>query len=754
MFPSELINPKNKGQKWHRDFVMAAWKQWDSQSIKSFNKGQERYEEIRAYANGTQSIEKYKKMAEITEDDNQTFMNIDWTPIPIIPKYLRIATDRLGKFDFRITAQAVDPLAKKDRIEYENAQKARIKLNEIKALAGIPYSDKGSDEFDEPQDFKELNIKMNFGYKHNMAIDVEKRVDAVFQDCKVKQEIARQIRRDGLNFGAMVLKDYYDPTDGKVKVRKVKLDNFMCSPTLDPYLRDLTYAGEVIMMTLGEIREQADEKDISDSQLVDLVEQFSGKYGNPKDYIRSGGYHSSYDSFEVPVLDMEFLTVNKYGYEKRIDKRGNGVLGKYDTNKKKKSSRKYYEKSRRCRHQVKHIIDTELIFDWGEGYNKRKNSKKWDTELTYHGICPEIHNMETRGLIEQMIPHVDQIHTAWYKLQNTINMARPKGIMIELGGLEDIDLGGSGESMSPQKVLDMFNQTGLLVYRKLGLDGEMTNYRPIEDLQNGIGTEAQEWFAVIESHSQKIKELIGFNDLTDGSTPDPKTLNGVAAMAQEMTNNALHYIIDAERNLLERVADSVAIRVHDAIAFMGSEEYDNVLSPSTLKSIKEDKDHIHREYKLYLEYDVDPYDEQKVAARIEKAIADGQINIADATAIDNIKNLKEREMVLAYRIEKNMILARERAKEEQEQNAQVQIQSSKAAEEEKRRTKQMEIEADIAKMEREWALRERYLEKEYALKHGITDKEQEGMKKKEDTEAIAQIQAAKIKKEPEKVVVS
>lgn len=749
MFPLEHINPLKKDKVWHKDYVQAAWREWEAQGHQSFLKGRQRYAEIESYANGAQSIEKYKKWAEVTEDKQTTFMNIDWKPIPIIPKYLRQATDRLGKFDFKISANAVDPLAHRDRKEYEDTQKARIRTQEILSLAGLDPTSLDGEEFDEPHDIRELNIKMNFGYKHNMAIDIEKRVDAVFQDSRIKEKV-RQLRRDLIRYGAGILKDDYDPIDEKAVVKYVRLDDFMCSSTRDPYFRDLTYAGHIEYLTLGEIKEIDKGKDITGTDYERVAEAFAGKDGNPK--LQDV---NSIDSLKVPVLNMEFLTENKYDYEKRTDKRGNPVIGKYDADKKKKKKdREYYRKTRICRHEVKYILDTDVVFAWGEAYNKRKVKKKWDTQLTYHVVCPELSGMETTGLIEQMMPHVDQIHLAWYKLQNVQMMARPKGVAIEIGSMEDISLGSGMEEMSPMRILDLLYQKGVLVYRRIGLDGESTNYKPIEELEGGLGNQAMEWFDVIDRHMMSIKSLIGFNDLTDGSTPDPKTLNGVAAMAQEMTNNALHYIIDAERNLIERVADSVAIRVHDIIAFMGSKAYDHVLSPSTLKSIREDKDHIHREYAVHLEYDVDPYEEQKVEKRIELALQSGQITIADDAYISNIRNIKQREMVLAYRVEKNMMEQRKKAQEEQQMNAQVQMQSAQAAEEEKRKTKEMEIQQDIARIQAEHQSKRELLILEHQLKSGIKDKELQGMREKEEIEADAQIESTLIKEESKNMAVS
>ena len=55
--------------------------------------------------------------------------------------------------------------------------------------------------------------------------------------------------------------------------------------------------------------------------------------------------------------------------------------------------------------------------------------------------------MRSLGIMEQLIPIADNIQIAYYRLQQAIAEARPKGIMIEMGALEDIPLGANGTAV-------------------------------------------------------------------------------------------------------------------------------------------------------------------------------------------------------------------------------------------------------------------------------------------------------------------
>ncbi len=697
-----------------RQMIKAIYEEWDTNSLKSFSKGHDRYNLNRLYAIGKNSADKYKPMFEVSDDQNSSFINLDLSPPAILPKFKRIINNKHSKIDFRINAQAIDPYALDDKLEYEATEQANIKVRSMLDELGIPSDVLDTGEVDQPKDEEELAIKMEFGYKHNMAIDIEKRVDAVFTAGRIKESLT--VVRDRLfDSGVAIVKSITKPDTGEVTFRTVAPENWIVSPTEDPFFRDIWYAGEAILMTIDEIRRECEASgvNITEQMLEEIAGKHIGKWGNAKSFGTGALGSYAYDSTKIPVFDGEFLSSNKQWYEKRWDKRGNPVVGKVDK-KGTKSDREYYADEDVVVFRFKWIIDTEIIFNYGlKSDVVRKNSCLWDTKLSYIAAAPELNKMETNPMIEQMIPVVDQIIIAWYKLQNVIAKARPSGIAIEIGALEDISMGDGGmKDMTPLSILDMFTQTGVLAYRKIGADGTPSNQKPIEELKNGLGTEASDYFSVIERYMNWISGIIGMNDVTDGSTPDPKTLNGVAALSTEATSNALHHLLLAERYLIEMLADDVAVRVHDSMVLKKNSPYRNIVGASNIKSAKEDIGALHREYGMAVEYDADDVEKQELNMSIMQAEKNLQINIADRIAIKNVRNIKQAELLLAYRIRKNEEKAADAKQQEQLTNAEASAMAAKAAEEEKRLTIKLETESKIAieNVKGQWRIKERELE--------------------------------------------
>jgi hypothetical protein len=368
--------------------------------------------------------------------------------------------------------------------------------------------------------------------------------------------------------------------------------------------------------------------------------------------------------------------------------------------------------------------------------------------MSYHIVAPELNGMETQPLIEQMIPIVDQIVIAWYKLQNVIAKARPKGILIEIGALEDISLGDGGDSqgpLSPLSILDMFTQTGVLVYRKIGLDGTPTNYKPVEELNNGLGDEAAGYFAVIDRYMQYLGSIIGMNEITDGSTPDPRLLNGVAGLAQEATSNALHHLLSAERYLIETLADEVAVRVHDSMTFKKDSIYRNIVASDSVKTAGENKGPLHRIYGLAIEYEGDQQDKINLQQKLQIALQTQEITLADSIAVENVRNKKQAELLLAHKIRKNQERKSAEAERLQMTNAQANMQAAAMAEEEKRKTLQMEIELKSQLLQVEAQMKMQVLQFEHELKFKETEATNDTKKEVEKTRVEGSLQAATIK---------
>lgn len=692
-FPSHLVSPEEKGRNWIMQYCKAAWSFYDSDLPRNiFWNARFQYQTYRDYAMGNQSINKYKPYLGVDESATDTNLAIDWSVIPIVPKFRRIALGKLKKIDYNIVATPIDSLAADEVDTYFAEAKAKILLREAAekmdpSLLELPALQLSEGE---AKDLEELEIQMNFTFKHQMAIEAEQAIKLVFEQNDMRQ-LADWVKEDLFDFGVAGYKEWID-SNGAIKIRRVHPRAVICGPCRRNDFKDSEYVGEVIEMTISDLK-QAAQGQFSELEYEEIAKNHVGMYGNPGTMPESTSlYNRGYDKFKIRVLDIEFFSVNQTVFESRVDRRGNKIFAraKYEDRNKRKD--KFQRISYKVVYKAKWIIGTNYIFDYGLATDmKRAKSSLMDTELSYHLFSPEFWDMKAYGMMEQLIPIADAIQIAWYKLQNAINQSRPKGIMIEIGALEDVPFGAGGKKLTPLDIVDLYNKSGTLIYRKQDTQGRMTNYKPIEELENGLGRDVIQYWDVIQRNIQLLRDITGLNEFTDGSTPDPRSLTTVAKLAAEGTNNALSGIVTGDRRLRESVAKAVMLRLQDVVGRGEVKGYVRSLGGNTMKFIKVHPNIAMHEYGIMIEDK--PTDEQRamLMQQIQAAIGTGLVTVEDAVMIQNTDNLKVAEQVLAYRVKKREKEMEEKALRQQEMNGKIQQESSIVAEQAKQQTLQMEI---------------------------------------------------------------
>jgi hypothetical protein len=709
-FPSHLIDNKRKDKKWISQFIKAAWQDFNESYPDGFFNAKDRYHETKLYMLGKQPITKYKKLLDPSKNANEdeSWFNIDWSVIPIIPKFRRIALGRLKKSSYNINASAVDSVAIDDMDKYYADAATKILLKKEFEKQGIDPEMIGMQKSD-AQDFDELEMHMKFSYKHQMASEMEQAIELVMNLNNYK-DLREAIIEDIHDCGIAGYKEYFDKA-GKIKIRRVNPSNLITSYTTNKNFTDIQYCGEVVEMTIADLKQIAGDE-ISETDYETIYEKFTGKQSNK--IAQSGEYSKNYDGMRVQVLDLEFYSVNDIVLEERTNRKGNLVVGRTDKPKKNTDKKKYSKTSYKVVYRGQWIVGSNVFFGCGIATDmKRAKTSLTDTSLSYHLVAPDIYQMVTYSLGEQMKSIADQIQLAWYKLQNVMLRAKPRGIQIEIGALENVPLGKGGKAMKPLDIIDMYNQTGNLVFRAKDDDGEAINYRPIDELNNGLGDEAARYFDIINRNIQLLRDILGFNEISDASTPDPRMLKGVASMASESTNNALAYIKDAERSLTERLSYNLSLRIQDAAKKGTLKGYIKALGSNSLKFFEASKDITLHDYGIFLQDKPDEYEKEKLARRIEQALQANQITIADSLAIENIDNIKQAEEILAFRIKRNKEDAQKESMQQQQMNAQVQMQSSQAAEQAKQQTLQIEAQIKSQLLQQEKALEAQLQQQKY-----------------------------------------
>ena len=399
-FPSHNVPQKKKDYSWCLQYCKGAWTEYNSFAFESFYKNRSKYVYYLDYALSKQSINKYKKLLKLGESTDESYLNMDWTPLGVFTKYRELAIAIVGKMDYNVNATPIDILAYDEIQGYFKSQEVKIKLREQLGKINPELAQSGPAAMlpGEPEDMDELEIQKNFTYKHNMAVELEEGIEAVLNHNNFDEQRAK-VRRSIFDFGVGGYKEFID-TNGAIKIRAIDPSSLVMSRVTKRDFSDWEYVGEVIEMTIADIKAQAGDS-FTEDQYRKMAEQARGKFGNPNKFPIGTIHSMSYDDFKVRVLDLEWFSVDHFAYEKNIDKRGNKHISR--TNPKKEGDN-IERHSVKTVYKAKWLIDSEYMWDWGLATDmKRAQSRLMDTSLSYHVFAPIFDDvkMQAVGWVER-----------------------------------------------------------------------------------------------------------------------------------------------------------------------------------------------------------------------------------------------------------------------------------------------------------------------------------------------------------------
>lgn len=692
-YPRNNIDPKDKNIEWGKQYAKAVWHDWNFSIPRTvFFNAADKYEELRLYAMGKQPIQKYKKLMGVDEQTNNTWLNIDWSVRPIITKYRDIAISRLMQQEYGIVGTAIDPTAKAELDQLYAQMKAKIAVRQLlqqqnPELANHPMLQPAPGD---PMDFDEMEMRIQYGEQFNRAKDAEQAIQLGMYENK-SDLFRKKLFENFFDCGIAGYKEWLGE-DNKPKFREVNPEAVVTNYCRYSDFRDLIHAGEVIDVSLVDL---ATMGLFTDEQLQTLANDVAGKWSNPSMVGRSTNYFKGYDKFKVKVLDLEFFSYNDYVYEQRVNRRGNQVFGRADYKSNNNVKDKYIRKCVKVVYKIKWIIGTELAYDFGLANDmKRSNNprKKAETSLSYKFFAPNFYEMRALGMMEKLIPLIDDYQLTVYKIQNVKNRIVLNGWWIDLDALENVALNKGGENMKPMDLLTMFMETGVLVGRSQGVMGDNVNYKPIIPIQNSIATELAALYQDLQFTMNQIQTMTGLNDITDGSTPNAKTLVPGYENANLSTNNALQHMSFGEKMLYQQLAQDVLTRTQQGLRKGGIEGYAPALNTNTLMLISLSADLALHEYGIMLEEKPTDDQRQLLIQTLQMDIAQGLLNTSDVFYISNTFNVKQAQMILSYRVEKNRQKMEQSKMAINQQTIQGQQQSALMAEQAKQQTLQMEYE--------------------------------------------------------------
>ncbi len=699
----------------------------------------------RLYARGEQPIGKYKN--ELAVDGDLSYLNLDWTPVPIMPKFVDIVVNGMSDRLFSVKAYAQDALSAEKRNKFQEDIEAQMVSKDLftQIQSDFQVNPFAGDPEDLPSSDEELNLYMQLNYKPGIEIAEEEAINTVFAENHY-EDIRKRVDYDLTVLGVGIAKHEFLAGAG-VKVSYVDPANVVYSYTEDPYFKDCFYWGEIKTVPITELLKIDPSLTNSDLETISQHSQSWYDYWNTSQFYEN----SMFSKDTATLLYFNYKTTNKFVYKKKIlDSGGSRVIEKddqFNPPQEMMDEGKFerIEKTIDVWYEGVMVMGTNIMLKWEMAENMvRPQSASQHAMSNYVAVAPRMYKGVIESLVRRMIPFADLIQITHLKLQQVVNRMVPDGVYIDADGLNEVDL-GNGAAYNPEDALRLYFQTGSVVGRSYTQDGEFNNARvPIQPLTGN--TSQSKMSALIANYNHylgMLRAVTGLNEARDGTMPDPDSLVGLQKLAALNSNTATRHVLDGSLFITRTLAEAMSCRVADILKYSDfREEFAMQIGKYNVSVLEQIKDLYLYDFGVFIE--ISPDEEQKAVLEqnIQMALSKGDINLEDAIDIREVKNIKMANQLLKVKRVQKQEKDQQMKLQMQQAQAQANMQTQQAANQAalqkiqlegqmKMQAKQAEVAFEIEKMKNEALLKSQLMDREFQYNVQLRGMEEVSINKRE-----------------------
>jgi len=743
-FPSQVVSDLEKmsydyGLKVAKA-IEAEWFHTDRGSNR-YRSNQNDFHKLRLYARGEQSIQKYKD--ELSINGDLSYLNLDWKPVPIIPKFVDIVVNGIAERTYDIKAYSQDPYGVSQRTEYMNSMIRDMQTQELNDYVAGAF---GVDLFENdkeklPDSKEELDLHMQLSYKQAVEIAEEQALNVLLEGNDYEL-IKKRFYYDITVLGIGAVKTSFNTSEGVV-VDYVDPADLVYSYTESPYFDDIYYVGEVKSVPINELVKQFPHLD--HEELKDIVKNKNYHQAN---YHNNNHNLKEEDSNKVQVLYFNYKTYMNEVY--KVKETGTGadkILAKDDTFNPPEESGNFgkLERSVECLYDGALILATDKLLKWEMAKNMmRPKSDFTKVKMNYAVVAPRMYKGRIESLVQRITGFADMIQLTHLKLQQVLSRMVPDGVYLDADGLAEIDL-GNGTNYNPQEALNMFFQTGSVIGRSFTSEGDMNPGKvPIQEIQSSSGGQKmQSLIGTYNYYLQMIRDVTGLNEARDAATPDKNALVGVQKLAAANSNTATRHILQSGLFLTKEVAECLSLRISDILEYSPTADaFIQQIGSHNVATLKEIETLHLYDFGIFIELMPDDEEKAMLENNIQMALQQQTIDLEDAIDVREIKNVKLANQILKIRrkkkqerdqlIQQQNIQAQAQANmQTQQAAAEMEVQKEMAKTQAEAQLEQMKAQLDAQKQAQEVEYKKQLMELEFQMNMQLKSMEVEGQKSKE-----------------------
>jgi len=744
-FPSQVVSDLEKmSYEYGLKVAQAIETEWfhTDRGSNRHRSNQNDFHKLRLYARGEQSIQKYKD--ELSINGDLSYLNLDWKPVPIIPKFVDIVVNGIAERTYDIKAYSQDPYGVSQRTEYMKSIMGDMQTKELNDYVNEAF---GVDLYENdketlPETEEELKLHMQLTYKQSVELAEEQAINTLLEGNQYELT-KKRFYYDLTVLGIGAVKTSFNTSEGVV-VDYVDPADLVYSYTESPYFDDIYYVGEVKSIPVNELAKQFPH--LGHEELEDIIKNKNSYQAN---YNNNNYNLKEEDNNKVQILYFNYKTYMNEVY--KVKETGSGaekILSKDDTFNPPENMEGGFGKLQRsieCLYEGAIILGTKKLLKWEMAKNMmRPKSDFTKVKMNYAIVAPRMYKGRIESLVGRITGFADMIQLTHLKLQQVLSRMVPDGVYLDADGLAEIDL-GNGTNYNPQEALNMFFQTGSVIGRSMTSEGDMNPGKvPIQEIQSGSGGQKmQSLIGTYNYYLQMIRDVTGLNEARDGSTPDKNALVGVQKLAAANSNTATRHILQSGLFLTGEVAECLSLRISDILEYSPTKDaFVQAIGTHNVATLEEMQDLHLYDFGIFIELMPDDEEKAMLENNIQMALQQQSIDLEDAIDVREIKNIKLANQILKIRrkkkqerdqlVQQQNIQAQSQANiQAQQAAAEMEVQKSQAIMQTDMQFEQMKAQMDSQKMQQEVMHKKELMQLEFQMNMQLKSMEAETAKSKE-----------------------
>jgi len=634
------------------------------------------YHNLRLYARGEQSVQKYKD--ELSINGDLSYLNLDWKPVPIIPKFVDIVVNGIAERMYDIKAYSQDPFSVHKRTQYMKDVLSDMNLKELHDYNNSEFgiNTRQSDIKELPESKEELALHMQLTYKQSIELAEEQALSSLMKGSNYELT-KKRFYYDLTVLGIGAVKTNFNTSEGAT-VEYVDPADLIYSYTESPYFEDLYYVGEVKKIPINELAKQFPH--LTEEDLEDILKN---KNYHQTNYNQGSANYKEIDANKVQVLYFNYKTYMNEVYKvKQVGSGADKVIEKDDSFNPPADKEGGFTRLQRAievLYEGALILGTNKLLKWELCKNMLRPKSDFNkVKMNYSIVAPRMYKGKIESLVRRITGFADMIQLTHLKLQQIMARMVPDGVYLDADGLAEVDL-GNGTNYNPQEALNMFFQTGSVIGRSYTGDGDINAAKiPIQEITSGSGgNKIQALIGNYNYYMQMIRDTTGLNEARDGSTPDKNALVGVQKLAAANSNTATRHILQSGLFLTAEIAEKLSLRISDIVEYSPTRDaFIHAIGAHNVATLEELKELYLYDFGIFIELQPDEEEKMLLENNIQVALAQQSIELEDAIDIREIKNLKLANQLLKLRRRKKIIkdqaLAQQNIQAQAQANAQAQ----------------------------------------------------------------------------------